>query len=172
MNYDGKNGNGYQPLPSDKGGPPRATKLTREAERASLTGDFYKLAEMHNKQALELIETVLAKHTATMLEAIHALASRPVEAAQGEVVEPFAFTDERRLQAVINQGAGSVWRTGKKGDIPLYLRPAPPGGVPEAQTKDDYEPDEHGEIDTYAYGHMDGWNSCREAMLAAAPEVE
>jgi hypothetical protein len=149
MNYDGKNGNGYQPRHADKGEPPKATKLTREAERASVTGDFYKLAEMHNKQALELIETILAKHTATMLEALHALASRPVEAAQGGVTDGWTRALDAAVAAIYFADSSdyetALWQVVK------YLKP---------DLVDLLQSDESG-----AYEQV-------KAMLAATPEVD
>ena len=82
-----------------------ATKLTREAERASTTGDFYKLAEMHNKQTLELVEVILAKHTATMLEAIHALAAKMhISISVSDVRNKAALKEAYGAQTTVNRG--------------------------------------------------------------------
>jgi hypothetical protein len=50
-----------------------------------------------------------------------------------------------------------------------WLARAQASGVPDKKVYGDYEADQGGYLDAYASGHMDGWNACREAMLATAP---
>lgn len=46
---------------------------------------------------------------------------------------------------------------------------AQPAGMPDVKTEMDYEYDEEGLLDAYSEGHMEGWNACRDAMLAVDP---
>jgi hypothetical protein len=106
------------------------------------------------------------------IAATQALASRPVEAAQGGVVVAFR---------IVGRHGPYPWVDGKPDPEPefivgenerieyAYAQPRPMGGVPDMATIDDAR--RRGYQD-HARGWVAGWNDCRFAMLAAAPEVD
>lgn len=81
----------------------------------------------------------------------------------GMYQEPVAYTDERNL-GYIDRGRETAYLWGKQNseasDVALYRHAQPAPVVPDKMTaivKDEAE-------------YVEGWNACRAAMLAAAPQ--
>ncbi|SWC51643.1 hypothetical protein [Klebsiella pneumoniae] len=79
----------------------------------------------------------------------------------GMYQEPVAYTDERNL-GYIDRGRETAYLWGKQnsetGDVPLYRHAQPAPVVPELM------------VDWQENEFSAGWNACRAAMLAAAPQ--
>ncbi len=86
--------------------------------------------------------------------------------------EPVVFTDERNLHHIaMGRETSLIWgkQNSETGDVPLYRHAQPAPVVPEEKpipnTLSMYAVDA-----VAAIAEVKGWNACRAAMLAAAPQ--
>lgn len=88
--------------------------------------------------------------------------------------EPVAIIDQANLDYLRSGADADVWPPEREemGDVLLYRHPQPAPVVPDA-----YVRDEHGRMMLNGVcepkiGFGTGWNACRDAMLAAAPQPQ
>lgn len=79
--------------------------------------------------------------------------------------EPVAVIDLANLDYLLSGADADVWPPEREemGDVLLYRHAQPAPAVPEEMPCG-------GAADDYHDGYQDGWNACRAAMLAAAPQ--
>ncbi|MGU5964832.1 hypothetical protein [Klebsiella aerogenes] len=88
--------------------------------------------------------------------------------------EPVAWTDEEELRDANESGSGYLFGIERDANkfadprrqIMLYRHAQPAPVVPEEMTPQQASRSYGGEV----RGYRDGWNACRAAMLAAAPQ--
>lgn len=82
--------------------------------------------------------------------------------------EPVAVIDMANLDYLLSGADADVWPPDREemGDVLLYLHAQPAPVAPEEMTPQQASRSYGGEV----RGYRAGWNACRAAMLAAAPQ--